>query len=348
MNTETVKLSQIAVNTANPRKISDENFQKLVNSILALPKMLDLRPIVVDNTMVALGGNMRYRALTYIADLSPDELKDRLSAIRDFQKKTQGEQEALVAYWEQWQDCPTAPVINATELSDDEKREFIIKDNTGFGEWDEKLLAEQWDEEELNDWGVVDWKDSEGGSDSSNGSGSDLAKPQAQSLNDTFIIPPFSILDCRQGYWQKRKKMWRERIGDMGASRTGKLVQSVELQFKDLYTRTSEHRKQLGISFTEYLEKYVPDEVKEKESKKVLSQGVSLFDPVLAEILCKWFTPHKGAAIFDCFAGDTQKGLVFGECGFTFKGVELRQEQVDINNEASAYRLPQQMPWNHS
>ena len=338
MNTETVKLTQIAVNTANPRKISDENFDKLVNSILALPKMLTLRPIVVDDTMVALGGNMRYKALTYIADMQPEELKDRLSAIRDFQKKTQGEQEALVSYWEQWQDNPTAPVINASELSDDEKREFIIKDNTGFGEWDKEMLAEQWDEQELDDWGVVDWKDNEGGSDGTGGSGSDLAKPQAQSLNDTFIIPPFSILDCRQGYWQKRKKLWRDRIGDMGASRTGKLVQSVELQYKDLYTRTAEHRKQLGISFTEYLDKYVPDEVKEKESKKVLSQGVSLFDPVLAEILCKWFTPSKGAAIFDCFAGDTQKGLVFGECGYTFKGVELRQEQVDINNEVIADR----------
>ena len=59
MNTENVKLSQIEVNSANPRIISDDKFHKLVNSILALPKMLELRPIVVDNTMVALGGNMR-------------------------------------------------------------------------------------------------------------------------------------------------------------------------------------------------------------------------------------------------------------------------------------------------
>ena len=324
MKTETIKLSQIAVNRANPRTITDENFGRLINSILALPKMLELRPIVVDDTMVALGGNMRFRALSAIADMQPDELKDRLSGIRDFQKKTQAEQEALLAYWERWHDSPTAPVINAADLSDDEKREFIIKDNTGFGDWDKEMLAQDWDDEDLDDWGVADWRDDEDGG-SSDGSGSDLAKPQAQSLNDTFIIPPFSILDCRQGYWQKRKKMWRERIGDMGASRQGKLVQSVELQYKDLYTRTSEHRKSLGISFKEYLEKYVPDEVKEKESKKVLSQGVSLFDPVLAEILCKWFTPNKGASIFDCFAGDTQKGLVFGECGYTFKGVELRQ-----------------------
>lgn len=335
-NIETVKLSQIEVNGANPRIISDDKFGKLVNSILALPKMLELRPIVVDNTMVALGGNMRYRALMHIADMQPEELKARLSEVRDFQKKTQAEQDALTEYWLRWQDNPTAPIINAANLTDDEQRQFIIKDNVGFGEWDYDALANEWDAQDLDDWGVDVWQDDWGGEGDS-GSES-TPKPQPQSLNDTFVIPPFSILDSRQGYWQARKRMWRDRIGDMGSSRTGKLIQSIEMQYKDLYTRTSEHRKQLGISFKEYLEKYVPEEVKEKESQKVLSQGVSLFDPVLAEILCKWFTPCQGAAIFDCFAGDTQKGLVFGECGFTFKGVELRQEQVDINNEVIADR----------
>ena len=339
MNTESVKLSQIEVNSANPRIISDDKFHKLVNSILALPKMLELRPIVVDNTMVALGGNMRYRALMAIADMQPDELKDRLSSVKDFQKKTQAEQDALVEYWERWQDSPTAPVIKASELTEAEQREFIIKDNVGFGEWDMDMLANEWDTDELKDWGMDLWDTNPdwGGSDDT-GAGGASSGSQPQSLNDIFIIPPFSILDSRQGYWQARKKMWRNTIGDMGQSRQGKLVQSVELQYKDLYTKTAEHRKTLGISFKEYLEKYVPEEVKQKEAQKVLSTGVSLFDPVLAEILGKWFTPYKGAKIFDCFAGDTQKGLVFGMCGYEFKGVELRQEQVDINNEVIAER----------
>lgn len=339
MKTEIAKLSQIEVNSANPRIISDDKFHKLVNSILALPKMLELRPIVVDNTMVALGGNMRYRALMAIADMQPEELKDRLASVKDFQKKTQAEQDNLIAYWERWQDSPSAPVIKASELTEAEQREFIIKDNVGFGEWDMDMLANEWDTEELTDWGLDVWNDNPdwGGSDDTGASGAGSGS-QPQSLNDIFIIPPFSILDSRQGYWQSRKKMWRNIIGDMGQSRQGKLVQSVELQYKDLYTKTAEHRKTLGISFKEYLEKYVPKEVKQKEAQKVLSTGVSLFDPVLAEILCKWFTPYKGAKIFDCFAGDTQKGLVFGTCGYEFKGVELRQEQVDINNEVIAER----------
>nr|DAT06046.1 MAG TPA: Putative modification methylase [Caudoviricetes sp.] len=337
MNSEIVKLSQIEVNGANPRIISDDKFAKLVNSILVLPKMLEIRPIVVDDTMVALGGNMRYRALMAIADMQPEELKDRIATVRNFQKKTQAEQDALIGFWERWQDNPTASIIKASELTDEEKQEFIIKDNVGFGEWDMDMLANEWDSDDLNDWGVDVWNDSDW-SDTASGGSDGTPAAQPQSLNDTFIIPPFSILDSRQGYWQARKKMWRGIIGDMGQSRQGKLIQSIEMQYKDLYTKTAEHRKTLGISFREYLEKYVPDEVKEKESQKVLSTGVSLFDPVLSEILCKWFTPYKGASIFDCFAGDTQKGLVFGECGYTFKGVELRQEQVDINNEVIAER----------
>lgn len=122
MKTETVKLSQIEVNSANPRIISDDKFTKLVNSILALPKMLELRPIVVDNTMVALGGNMRYRALMAIADMQPEEMKERLSGIRDFQKKTAHEQTALIEYWERWQDNPTAPILKASELTEDEQK----------------------------------------------------------------------------------------------------------------------------------------------------------------------------------------------------------------------------------
>ena len=334
MNTEKVKLSQIEVNNANPRIINDDKFGKLVNSILALPKMLQLRPIVVDNTMVALGGNMRYRALMAIADMQPDEMKNRLQSIRDFQKKTEAEKEALVEYWEKWQKSPTADIAKASELTADEQREFIIKDNVGYGEWDMDMLTNEWDTEELSDWGVefgidTDWGTSVGGGDSET-----VEKPH--SINDTFIVPPFSILDSRQGYWQARKKMWRERIGDMGQSREGKLMNSPELLYKELYTKTSKHRKSLGISFREYLEKYVPEEVKQRESKKVLSVGVSLFDPVLAEVLCKWFTPEKGAYIFDNFAGDTQKGLVFAMCGHRFKGIELRQEQVDINNKVIA------------
>ena len=331
---EQIEISRIKENANNPRSISKEKFMKLVKSLLTFPEMLQLRPIVVDNNLMVLGGNMRLKALLHILQMSDNDIGYIIGDVPEERRRI------LIERWRNWQSHALVDVAKADELTDEQKREFIIKDNVGFGEWDMDALANEWDADDLNDWGVDVWNDTgAGGSDDSTGAGgSDIPKSEGNSLNDTFIIPPFSILDCRQGYWQARKKMWRGIIGDMGQSRQGKLIQSIGMQYKDLYTRTAEHRKTLGISFREYLDKYVPEEVKQQESQKVLSTGVSLFDPVLAEILCKWFTPYKGAKIFDCFAGDTQKGLVFGTCGYEFKGVELRQEQVDINNEVIADR----------
>lgn len=330
MKTEIVHLSQIQVNGANPRKISDTKFDKLVNSILVLPKMLELRPIVVDNTFVALGGNMRYRALTAIADMDENEIKSRLADIRDFQKKTTAEQDYLVEYWLRWQDKPTAQIIKATELSEDEQREFIIKDNVGFGEWNMDALANEWDEKDLDDWGLDVWQNMEW--EKGESSGATNSKPANASLNDRFIVPPFSILDTRKGYWQDRKNKWRELIGDNGESRNDTLITAPEIKYKDLYQRTRQHREELGISFKEYLDKYVPDDVKEREASKVLSMGVSLLDPVMAEIVCRWFG-QDNCKTFDCFAGDSVFGYVSAYLGNEFTGIELRTEQAKLNNE---------------
>ena len=330
MKTEQVKLSQIQVNGANPRTISKEKFSKLINSILVLPKMLDLRPIVVDNTMTALGGNMRLRALTTIADMTEAEVADILNGCRDFQKKTEAEQQLLLDYWARWKDRPTAPILKASELSDEEQREFIIKDNVGYGEWDMDALANEWDAEDLNGWGLDLWEDKTG-----DGSGSDASHQNSapeSSLFDRFVVPPFSILDTRKGYWQDRKKKWYDIIGDMGESRNDTLVTSLEIKYKDLYQRTREHRKELGISFKEYIDKYVSQEDLEKEQAKIVAQGVSILDPVMAEIVCRWFGQENGNA-FDCFSGDSVFGFVAAHLGNDFTGIELREKQAALNNE---------------
>lgn len=175
MKTETVKLSQIQVNGANPRTITNEKFDKLINSILVLPKMLELRPIVVDDTFVALGGNMRYRALVAIEGMAEEELAQRLSESRDYQKKTEAERKRLIEYWGEWKSKPTAPIIKASELSEDERREFVIKDNVGFGDWDMNVLANEWDSQDLDAWGLDVWQDETGNGDGSgSGEKSDL------------------------------------------------------------------------------------------------------------------------------------------------------------------------------
>lgn len=199
---EVVKLSQVSTNNANPRHISDTQFKRLVDSILVLPRMLELRPIVVDATMTALGGNMRYRALCAIAEMSDDEVEERLKALNDFKKKTEAEQDALISHWLVWRDAPTAVVINADMLSDAEKREFIIKDNVSFGEWDFDMLESDWDEDELEDWGLDDWGDDEEGMNEGETEHSMTETERLSSLEYTGMyyqpksIPNLKLSDC--------------------------------------------------------------------------------------------------------------------------------------------------------
>jgi ParB-like chromosome segregation protein Spo0J len=115
-----VKVSTIKPNPNNPRQIKGEKFDKLKASIESFPRMMSLRPMVVDNDNVLLGGNMRLAA---IKALGMKEIPD------------------------EW-------VVRADDLTDEQKREFIVKDNVGFGEWDWDLLANEWDDLPLDDWGL--------------------------------------------------------------------------------------------------------------------------------------------------------------------------------------------------
>lgn len=155
MKTEEIALSRVVENEENPRTITTEKFQKLVKSLLVFPRMLTLRPIVVDETMKVLGGNMRLRALKHIVSMDWDTLRFTIS---DGEKFTQGEVDALLKYWEGWRKKPVATIVNATDLTEAQKKEFIIKDNVGFGDWDTNMLANAWNTDLLKDWGMEDWQ----------------------------------------------------------------------------------------------------------------------------------------------------------------------------------------------
>ena len=190
---EQIEISRIKENANNPRSISKEKFMKLVKSLLTFPEMLQLRPIVVDNNLMVLGGNMRLKALLHILQMSDNDIGYIIGDVPEERRRI------LIERWRNWQSHALVDVAKADELTDEQKREFIIKDNVGFGEWDMDALANEWDADDLNDWGVDVWNDTgAGGSDDSTGAGgSDIPKSEGNSLNDTFIIPPFSILDCR-------------------------------------------------------------------------------------------------------------------------------------------------------
>lgn len=178
MKTEIVLLSQVKVNEANPRTITQKKLNLLAERMLAFPKMLDLRPVIVDNTMVALGGNMRTRALQLIAEKDIIEIKAILERTKNYQRLTKGEKDKLLDTWGVWLDKPTVTIAKASDLTDAEKQEFIIADNASFGEWDYDKLADQWDAKELQSWGVDVWAPDEGFSSAPSG-GSSAVDPSA-------------------------------------------------------------------------------------------------------------------------------------------------------------------------
>lgn len=161
MKTENIDLAKIAVNADNPRSISEGKFQKLINSLLSFPKMLQIRPVVVDAKGTTLGGNMRFRALTAISKMSESEINDRLAKSRDVKKESAKAREALRKYWAEWLKKPVVPIIKADDLTAAEQKQFIIKDNGDFGTWDYDALANKWDADDLNDWGVDVWQNKE-------------------------------------------------------------------------------------------------------------------------------------------------------------------------------------------
>ena len=154
MKTEEIALSRVSENEANPREISQANFQKLVQSIIVFPRMLTLRPIVVDETFHALGGNMRLKALQHIVTMDEASIQVKLDAE---QRLSDEEQVALMEYWQGWQQQPTVTVVSASDLTEAQKQEFMIKDNLSFGNWDFNDLANRWDSAQLQNWGMPVW-----------------------------------------------------------------------------------------------------------------------------------------------------------------------------------------------
>src|SRR5690554_4266996 len=115
-----IKLSSIKANPNNPRVIKDEKFAKLVKSLKEFPKMMELRPMVVNNDNIVLGGNMRLKALKELG----------------------------------YKSIPKEWVKSADQLTEEEQRRFIISDNVGFGDWEWDMMQNDWDLEELEGWGL--------------------------------------------------------------------------------------------------------------------------------------------------------------------------------------------------
>ena len=188
------------------------------------------------------------------------------------------------------------PVIVAGNLTNDQARAYRLVDNkTGeFSEWDFEKLAEELSGIDL-DLSAFDFEV---------GEIDDITPDDVEhsTLDEKFIFAPFSVLDGRSGKWQDRKKQWLDLGIDSSDGRDADLLGGLAQCAKKYSSAKS------GLSLT----------------------GTSVFDPVLCELMYKWFNVYQGS-VFDPFAGGSVRGVVAALLGYDYTGIDLRKEQIDAN-----------------
>lgn len=320
-------IGQIDGIPSNPRFIRDDNFLQLRRSVLTFPNMLAIDTIAYVGDGVILGGNQRHGVLTDIKSMSIEEISNYLNADPDFQFKTEENRSQIIEYWRKFLKSGEVPAQDISDLSLEEKLEFVFKDNRSYGETDWKVIEDEWSEnmERIESWsGEELFKPDENPEE----------KPERQlKLSDRFIVPPFSVLDTKQGIWQDRKRFWNS-LGIKSEIGRGEDLTNTSLTPSN-YTEKKKLEKDLGRKLT----------VKEYKlmSNNVIISGTSIFDPVVCELSYKWFCPPAGSVI-DPFAGGSVRGIVANYLDYKYTGIDIRPEQVASNLEQGDEILAEKTP----
>lgn len=273
-NTPWISTSELHLHPENSNEHTEEQIKRIAKGIKHLGWG---RPLVISSDNYILIGNGAYRSATEILHLT------KVPYRRVKYKHNEPEAIALMtsdnklAELSDWNYGKLGSNFEELELQG-----FDVE-LTGFDEMEIDQINE-----------LIDHPTSE---DEKSSKGED---GETHKLVDTFIVPPFSVLDTRQGYWMERKKKWKALICDDGSSR------------ERVLSRTEGKTENLIDS---------------------INKGVSILDPVLCEVLLRWFA-NPGSYVFDPFSGDTVFGFVSAYKGYKFIGTELREEQVELNQKA--------------
>lgn len=186
--------------------------------------------------------------------------------------------------------------IRLSHLNEEQKKAYRLIHNklTMNSDYDFNLL-----EQELMNIQDIDMLEFDFDMSLLNEDEEEIKEEASKKLTDEFLIPPISVFDTRQGYWQDRKRAWKSLGISSDVGRDEALL--------------GQGLKQLA----------------EKQGSKTLT-GTSIFDPVLCEVMYKWFNVHEGS-IFDCFAGGSVRGIVAEKLGYKYTGIDLRKEQIEAN-----------------
>lgn len=153
-----IKVTQLKVNPENPRTISEFMMGKLTESLLVFPKMLELRPIIVNKDKVALGGNQRLQVLLNILNMEDAEIEEYLENQSKYRLAPEEKQNELKSFWNKWNDNPVVPTKIADDMTPEEEKEFLAKDNLHYGEDDVEVLKKEYDRNDIEEYvGSVPW-----------------------------------------------------------------------------------------------------------------------------------------------------------------------------------------------
>jgi len=310
----TVDISALTDYYKNPRSLSKAQFDQLKTSLDKFG-MIDKPIINADKTNTVIGGHQRLQVL-------------------------RAEKVKRVECW-----------YPSRELDDKEVEELNIRLNKATGAWDFDILANQWEQADLLEWGFTTAELT--GLDFGGDAGAQTAAEARKTLAERFIVPPFSVLDARQGYWQKRKDTWialgiKSELGRGGNSQAqpphgpsvtqnpdGTLCDSKasrdgwsEPQTKSLLQKTGDSRAVVYGTAGNTSEQ----------------SGTSIFDPVLCELVYRWFTPPGDKKVIDPFAGGSVRGIVAGVLGLDYTGIDLQARQIEENEEQAKEIAPGKMP----
>ncbi len=268
------KIKDLVPYVANPRQITDKQAKDLKAS---LDKFGVADPIIINTDNTIIGGHQRKKILETLMGVDPDfEIDVR---------------------------------VPDRELTIDESRELNVRLNKNVAEWNFDTLANNFELDDLLDWGFEDkeldldlW-DNEG--DCERGG-----------LNERFVIPPFTIFDTRQGYWQDRKNEWLS-LGI--ASEVG----------RDAFASADASR---FVGATQ-----------NRKTNLTAGETPSIFDPVLCEVAYRWFCPPN-SNILDPFAGGSVRGIVASKLGHHYTGIDLSERQIGANNKQADELLEDNKP----
>jgi len=249
--------------------------------------------------------------------------------------------------------------IRRTGLSEDEKVGLALADNrtSDLSEWDQEMLRRLSDEHDLSPWfAEEDLAELIPSEDLEELDEAQAKQEDASKLSDRFGIAPFTVLNAREGWWQERKRQWialgiQSEVGRkgnlLGMSETmlepDEKLREMKALMRDQDTQTANiemlpgyyTKKSAGLSDEQIIEEYLASGAK--------AGGTSIFDPVLAELAYRWFSPENGI-ILDPFAGGSVRGIVAAKANRQYIGCDLRQEQIDANREQAATITPDTQP----